>query len=125
MCTLGHVSAGAFLHHKTYVHPRRTALDFSQAYLQDSCIGLLSQSNLDLSLLALLFIHEIKTSTLQAWRNRIQDQQVLHIRLWPADSIMLDILHDAGTVIKELHMHWIYDAGNLIPGMKLSLRTRH
>jgi hypothetical protein len=46
---------------------------------------------------------------------RTQDRQVLHIRLWPADSIMLNILHETGTVIKELHMYWIYDAGNLVP----------
>jgi hypothetical protein len=37
---------------------------------------------------------------------------------------MLNILHEAGTAIRELHLHWIYDVGVLVPGDEPIIRNK-
>jgi hypothetical protein len=55
---------------------------------------------------------------------RLRDHQLLQIKLWPADEAMLNILHKASTGVRELHMHWIYDVGTLVPGDQPVVRSK-
>ena len=55
---------------------------------------------------------------------RLRDHQLLQIKLWPADEAMLNILHKAGTGVRELHMNWIYDVGTLVPGDQPVVRSK-
>jgi hypothetical protein len=55
---------------------------------------------------------------------RLRDHQLLQIKLWPADEAMLNILHKASTGVRELHMHWIYDVGTIVPGDQPVVRSK-
>jgi hypothetical protein len=55
---------------------------------------------------------------------RVRDHQLLQVKLWPANRVMLNILHEAGTAIRELHLHWIYDVGVLVPGDEPIIRNK-
>lgn len=54
---------------------------------------------------------------------RGQRQKTVVVELRPHDEGMLNTLHEAGAVVKELRMHWTYNVSGVLPGDELVLRN--
>lgn len=55
--------------------------------------------------------------------HRVQRQRMLVVELWRSDEAMLDILHEAGVVVKEMRMHWTYYVFGVFLGDEVVLRN--
>jgi len=54
---------------------------------------------------------------------RGQRQTTVVVKLGPFDEEMLNVLHQAGAAVKELHMYWTYNVFGVLPGDEMVLRN--